>query len=169
MPITPKHWNYFLTVEAELLACTRYVEFSCDNYSCYSNEFSKIIVLAASEVDSIFQEICEHLSPASKYNNIANFYPVITNKFPHISECEVSIARYQLNIQPWKNWTSSQRPDWWSKGYNKLKHERSANFKNATLLFALNAVGAQFLALQLYHYAFLTMLFTMSGYPLNSQ
>ena len=55
-------------------------------------------------------------------------------------------------MQPWGSWTADERPDWWSKGYNKLKHERSANFSNASLLFALNAVGAQFLALQLYHY-----------------
>jgi len=45
MPTTPKNWNYFLAVEAELLACARYVEFSHANYQSYSNEFSKLIVL----------------------------------------------------------------------------------------------------------------------------
>lgn len=152
MPTTPKHWNYFLAVESELLTCTRYVEFCQDNYSCYSNEFSKIIVLAASEVDSIFQETCKHLDPTSNATKITDYYPVIARRFHRLSACEVSIARYQLNLKPFLNWTQGKRPDWWSKGYNKLKHERSANFSNASLLFALNAVGAQFLALQLYHY-----------------
>jgi hypothetical protein len=152
VPVLPKHWNYFLSVEAELQACTRYVEFSHENYGCYSNEFAKLIVLAGSEVDSIFQEICKRVAPNSKSRNISDYYSTLLAHFPSLPSCEVSIARYQLHIQPWENWTDGQRPDWWTKGYNKLKHERSANFNQATLGNALKAVGAQFLALQLFHY-----------------
>lgn len=153
MPTTPKHWNYFLAVEAELVTCTRYVEFSEANFACYSNEFAKLIVLAASEVDSIFQELCAHLNPAVRANKIDEYYPILLQKYPLLTQCEVAIPRHQLVMQPWKHWTTSQRPDWWSKSYNKLKHERSANFSRATLEAALNAASAQFLALQLYHHA----------------
>ncbi|RUR67350.1 hypothetical protein EJP67_09785 [Variovorax guangxiensis] len=153
MPTTPKHWNYFLAVEAELVACSRYVEFSPNNFLCYSNEFAKLIVLASAEVDSIFQELCKRLAPSSKAEKITDYFPILMNAYPLLTQCEVAIARYQLALKPWQGWTTSQRPDWWSKSYNKLKHERSANFSNATLEAALNAIGAQFLALQLYHYA----------------
>lgn len=152
MPTTPKHWNYFLAVETELLACARYVEFSHANYHTYSNEFSKLIVLAASEVDSIFNELCTLLEPSSRATKITDYHPILLAKFPKLSLCEVAIPRYQLILQPWKEWTAEKRPDWWSKSYNKLKHQRHEHFSSATLEAVLNAVGAQFLALQLYHY-----------------
>ncbi len=151
MPTAPKHWNYFLAVEAELVACARYVEFSKDNFECYSNEFAKIIVLAAGEVDSIWRELCNRLSPASRVDNIHGYYPILLDNYPLLTKCEVAIPRYHLTVCPWKDWGPSQRPGWWSKSYNKLKHERHAHFTSATLESALNAVGAQFLALQLYH------------------
>ncbi|WP_186026049.1 hypothetical protein [Burkholderia gladioli] len=153
MPRSPKHWNYFLAVEAELVSCSRYVEFSPENFSCYSNEFSKLILLAAGEVDSIWQELCKLLSPSSKADSITHYHPILTGKYPLLTKCEVAIPRYQLTLCPWKDWTTRQRPDWWSKSYNKLKHERHTHFQRATLEATLNAVGAQFLALQLYHFA----------------
>jgi hypothetical protein len=73
-------------------------------------------------------------------------------EFPLLSRCEVTIPRYNLEIRPWKNWTKEQRPEWWSKSYNKLKHDRFEHFSSANLEAVLNAVGAQFLATQLYHY-----------------
>lgn len=152
MPTTPKHWNYFLAVEAELVSCTRYVEFAEANFSCYSNEFAKLIVLAAAEVDSIFQELCAHLRPSPKATKIDQYFSILADKYPLLTKCEVAIPRYQLLLQPWKDWTREIRPDWWSKSYNKLKHERSSNFHSATLKAALEAIGAQFLALQLYHH-----------------
>lgn len=153
MPTAPKHWNYFLAVEAELVTCARYVEFSQENFGCYSNEFAKLIVLAAGEVDSIWQELCAFLSPSSKAKNITEYYPIILDRYPLLTQCEVAIPRYQLTLCPWKDWTPDRRPEWWSQSYNKLKHERYANFSSATLESTLNAVGAQFLALQLYHNA----------------
>lgn len=151
MPTTPKHWNYFLAVETELLACARYVEFSHANYQSYSNEFSKLIVLAASEVDSIFNELCGLIDPSSGATKITDYRPILLRRFPLLPQCEVAIPRFQLTLQPWKNWTEEKRPEWWSKSYNKLKHQRHEYFSNATLEAVLNAVGAQFLALQFYH------------------
>jgi hypothetical protein len=151
VPTTPKHWNYFLSVETELVACARYVEFAEANFSCYSNEFAKLIMLAASEVDSIFQELCAYLNPSARADKINEYYPILLESYPLLTRCEIGIDRYQLSLKPWGDWTVSERPNWWSKSYNKLKHERYANFASATLEARLNAVGAQFLALQLYH------------------
>jgi hypothetical protein len=152
MPTTPKHWNYFLAVEAELVTCARYVEFSHANYGCYSNEFAKLIVLAAAEVDSIWQELCRLVDPSTDASKITHYYPILLARYPLLTQCEIAIPRYQLTFCPWKDWSESARPDWWSQSYNKLKHERTAHFPKATLEAALNAVGAQFLALQLYHH-----------------
>lgn len=153
MTIQPKHWNYFLAVEAELVSCARYVEFSRANFACYSNEFAKLIVLAASEVDSIWQELCAVLDPSSKAGRIDAYYPILLSQYPMITKCEIAIPRYQLVLSPWRDWTFDKRPAWWSQSYNKLKHERHSHFQTATLEATINAVGAQFLALQLYHHA----------------
>jgi len=153
MPKTPKHWNYFLAVELELLGTARFVEFAPANYGCFSNEFAKLIVLASSEVDSIFSELCRHIAPQESAGKITDYYPILLNKYPRLIDCQLSIDRYQITLQPWQQWTEINRPDWWSKSYNKLKHERSEHLERATLEAALNAVGAQFLALQLFHHA----------------
>lgn len=141
-----------MAVEAELVTCTRYVEFSEKNFSCYSNEFAKIILLAASEVDSIHRDICAILAPSEKAGTISEYYPILTKEFPELCSCQVEISRYMIRVQPWRGWTDAQRPPWWSKGYNKLKHQRLAHLSSASLESALNAVAAQFLALQLFHY-----------------
>ena len=51
------------------------------------------------------------------------------------------IPRYKICLQPWKEWSEKKSPYWWSKGYNKIKHERDKYFKEANLYNALNAVG----------------------------
>lgn len=135
------------------MACARYVEFSQANFACYSNEFAKLILLAASEVDSIFQELCTHLDPSARAEKITAYYSILLTKYPLLTQCQVTIARYELTLEPWRDWTTDERPNWWSKSYNKLKHERYANLSSASLEAVLNAVGAQFLALQLYHHA----------------
>ena len=153
MPERSKHWNYFLAVEADLMACSRYVEFAQPNFSCYSNEFAKLIILAGAEVDSILGELSEIISPGCKAGRITDYFPVVSQRFPKITQVEVSYPRFDLHVQPWDGWTAAKGPDWWSKSYNKLKHVRHDEFNSATLEAALKAVGSQFLMLQLYHLA----------------
>jgi hypothetical protein len=38
------HWDYFLTLEADLSVVARYIEFSRDNFGTYSIELARIIV-----------------------------------------------------------------------------------------------------------------------------
>lgn len=153
MPERSKHWNYFLAVEADLMTCSRYVEFAKPNFSCYSNEFAKIIILAGAEVDSILSELCEVISPGCGVDRITRYFPIVLQRFPQLVQAEVSYPRFDLHIHPWADWTAKQGPDWWRKSYNKLKHVRHDEFDSATLEAALKAVGSQFLALQLYHIA----------------
>lgn len=149
--MSPKFWEYYLTIEEDLFNCVRYVEFAEENYSTYSNEFAKIIVLASAEIDNIFRELCELISPDSNAGNIKQYHPIITNRFPDIENSYVKIRMAGIDLQPWKEWTNEKSPDWWSHGYNKIKHDRTNHFQKANLKNALKAVGALFLIILHYH------------------
>lgn len=48
-----------------------------------------------------------------------------------------------IKLQPFKNWKPSQlysAPDWWTP-YNRVKHERLENFKEANLKNVMNALA----------------------------
>jgi hypothetical protein len=46
-----------------------------------------------------------------------------------------------LTLSPWTDWAVDKSPDWWSKGYNKIKHKRNKHFKEANLFNALSSVS----------------------------
>jgi hypothetical protein len=52
-------------------------------------------------------------------------------KVPLFVEFEILMSRYKLTFIPWNNWEVGSSPNWWSKGYNKIKHERDQYFHEA--------------------------------------
>jgi len=48
------HWNYFLALEKDLEATSRYVEFSTANLDTYSIEFAHLLLSSASRLQSAF-------------------------------------------------------------------------------------------------------------------
>jgi len=149
--MSPKFWEYFLHIEADLAACSRYVEFSTSNYATFSNEFAKIIVVASAEIDAILRELSSLIAPANKADNINDYFPIITGKFPDLIKHRVEITRNAISTEPWSAWSTGKSPDWWGQGYNKIKHDRTNNFEKATLFNAIQAVGALFLTVLYYH------------------
>ena len=60
------------------------------------------------------------------------------------------MPRYSHRVHPWKEWTSSSAPDWWTNGYNKIKHDRMNYPAAPTMIRAIGAVSA--LQVLLLHY-----------------
>jgi hypothetical protein len=142
---TDAHWNYFLSVEADLERLSRYVEFDEANYECFSVEIARILMAAAAEADVVCKQICRKLNPRSKAENIHKYREEIAPAFPVIPRFEVLAPRYQLRLKPWDNWNEpNEAPLWWT-AYNKLKHERHKEYKRASLKNALNAVSGLFI------------------------
>ncbi len=141
--MSPPHWEYFLSIESDLERCSRFVEFAPNNYSTYSVEFARVIMAAASEFDTLAKKLCKLINSSEQSDKITDYYPIITAKYPNFTDYEISIPRYTqlLSFKPWKDWDSSKRPDWWSKGYNKIKHERDQHFKKANLENAILATS----------------------------
>jgi hypothetical protein len=149
--MSPKFWEYFLNVEADLAVCSRYVAFSSENFNTYSNEFGKIIVVACAEIDAILVELCKLIAPHEKPQSINQYFPIIHSKFSTFNNAKVDIRRDRLNLQPWEEWTDAKSPSWWGNGYNRIKHDRTNHFQKANLHNALLAVGALFLVILYYH------------------
>lgn len=145
------HWEYFLAIESDLEKCSRYVDFSKNNYNTFSLELARIILVSCSEIDTVLKNLCKKIDATKRPDKITEYYPIITSKYPKFTEYQIEIPRYKIELQPWKEWKATQGPDWWSKGYNKIKHERDKNFMAASLENALNATAGLF-SVMLYYY-----------------
>jgi hypothetical protein len=155
------HWNYFLALEKDLEATSRYVEFSTANLDTYSIEFAHLLLSSASEVDTIAKCVCTILQPNAKADNIEKYRkiikegeededlgfnivgkrPDIVEKLRHrLSSIKILVPRYNIQCAPWESWAEGKNPEWW-QSYNKVKHERNVHFNKATLRNALNSIA----------------------------
>lgn len=141
------HWEYFLAIEEDLARCARYVEFAPSNFGTYSLEFARIIVAAASEFDVIAKRLCHLIDSSAGPTKINEYRPVIVGRYPRFLEFTVDVPRHHIELQPWSSWTEDQSPDWWSKSYNKIKHQRDEHFAAANLKNALNATAGLLIGL----------------------
>jgi hypothetical protein len=145
------HWNYFLSVEADLERLSRYIEFDERNYPCFSIENARILIAAAAEVDVVCKQLCRKLDPASSADSIHKYRDEIVLAFPSIPSFEIQAPRHGLRLKPWDNWNNSSGvPAWWT-AYNKIKHHRDTEYHRASLKNVLNAVaGLYVVCLYLY-------------------
>ncbi|MFZ2162662.1 MAG: hypothetical protein WAW02_10640 [Sideroxyarcus sp.] len=145
------HWNYFVALERDLEAVSRYVEFCEPNFDTFSIELAHLLFAAASEVDVVAKLLCEKINPALPRGNINEYKAVLLPAIPDLPDTEVFVSRYGLSFKPWSNWAGTTNPVWWHS-YNNVKHERDAHFNEATLANALNALGA-LLVITFHYYA----------------
>ncbi len=145
------HWNYLLAIEGDLKELSRYVEFDEKNFECFSIEIARILLASGAEVDVVCKQICNAICPTSTTDNISTYRNEIKPSFPDISQFQVLLPRFGLTLKPWDEWTKADGvPLWWT-AYNKVKHHRDAEYEEANLKNALNAVSGLFvMVLHLY-------------------
>jgi hypothetical protein len=145
------HWNYFLALEKDVEVLSRYVEFSQENFACYSIEITRILFSAASEVDVVAKQLCQKIDSNSSASNIHQYRDEIKRSYSAFSNFKVTMPRFGLELTPWVNWNEQDGvPDWWT-AYNKVKHHRDTDFHKGNLQNCLNAVGGLFIIV-LYFY-----------------
>ncbi len=143
------HWNYFIALERDLEAVSRYVEFCEPNFKTFSIELARLLFAAASEVDVVAKLLCEKINPTARRRNINDYKATLLPAIPDLPDTAVFVSRYGLSFKPWSNWADTKNPLWWCS-YNDVKHKRDAHFHKATLENALNALGA--LLIVTFHY-----------------
>jgi hypothetical protein len=144
------HWNFFTALEQDVETLARFVEPVQQNDKTYSLEMCRILFAAAAECEVVLKEIAKLFSCPSDRYDIKDLQRAIMQHMPDLAAEKVFIKRYGLELDPWKNWRSSQTPDWWT-GYNKVKHQRLNNYDEGNLTNALNAVGALKIAVIFYY------------------
>jgi hypothetical protein len=148
------HWNYFLALERDIEAVSRFIEFDPANFDVFSIELARLLFAAASEVDVMAKLICRQVDPDSEASSINAYKTALVPAVPTILTTAVNVPRYGLTLQPWENWQTpgdQSHPDWWN-AYNKVKHHRSTHFHRATLANTLNALaGLLVINFEFYH------------------
>ena len=142
------HWNYFLAIEQDLIALSRFIEFSQSNYEAYSIELTRLLMASVSEIDVLMKEICVSEKEKSDMG-ISDYRSHFLGAEPWDIHTKlllrevVTIPRYNLYFTPWDIWNSNNKdaPEWWQAN-NKVKHHRSTHFNQANLKNVLNAAAA---------------------------
>lgn len=141
-------WNYYLSLESDLANTSRYIE-PLGQEDVHSFEFSKLLILACTEIESVFKAICRNIEGSQTAGNMGQYKEAILGKYPKISEAIVSVARLGRTIKPFEDWTQGKLP-WWD-AYQQVKHNRGnafgfATYKNATYAMAALYVSIFYLA-----------------------
>jgi len=124
------HWNFFRILESDLEKCFRYIEPTKSHYSVFSDEFGKIILLACSEIENALKTLARDITPEINIGGIKDCRESIIRKYPKFGLIKISLPRYGIVVQPWESWYENDTaPDWWSNGYNVVKHDRVRVFK----------------------------------------
>lgn len=95
---TPKHWNFFLALDEDVLRLARYLEPTEANFCSYSLELARLLMAAASGVDVVSKQVCQRIDPGAKANGIAHYRAVILAAHPQLTKTEVMIPKFGLTL-----------------------------------------------------------------------
>ena len=135
------YWTYFLAMERDLEALSRYVDFATANMTTFSLEMARILLAAGSEADVLLKAICKREDPSARAGTIGAYFKVISSELPNVISFEVQLPRWGLSLVPWEDWANDDPPDWWTS-HNKVKHHRSDHFDRANLQYTIESVSA---------------------------
>jgi hypothetical protein len=143
----PIHWSYFLYLEQDISAISRWIEFSEKNLGCYSIELARLLMVASAEVDVVAKKLCKLIKPQSKASSIHQYQKILIKEYPNLPMAVVRTPRYGLRLQPWTSWIHvNSPPNWWTAN-NKIKHHRAENFERANLKNVFEATTGLFVLL----------------------
>jgi len=144
------HLNYFLCLESDIQALSRWIEFSRLNEHVYSIELARLLMTAAAEADVIAKRLCATIEPQTRASNINSYQAILCKALPALPVAKVEIPKYGLEFCPWSNWAQPNTPPIWWQGNNKVKHHRAEHFVQANLKNVLNASAGLLVLLILY-------------------
>lgn len=137
----PHHWNYFFCIKDDVLALSRWMEFSRDNEAVYSIELARLLMTASAECDVVAKALCLAIEPDTPLPGIGAYRECIQRSIPDISSAVVEIPRFGKTLHPWSSWRSAEHPPLWWTANNKVKHHRGEHFNQANLKNVLNSVA----------------------------
>lgn len=137
-------WNYYLTLEADISNTSRYIE-PYGQENVHSFEFAKILILACTELESVFKLLCFEITGEQPEGNIGKYKEIILDKYPRITNAVVSVKRWGKSIVPFQEWANGKL-SWWS-AYQEVKHNRGEHFSGASYSNAVYALAALYISI----------------------
>jgi len=132
-----------LSAEAALKEAMRYVPYGKEHHGVWSPAFTRIILDAASQVDSVWKAVAKQLCLPRAGDRMT-----ISD---HFDEFGALVAKERVvffggsppcALTPFGSWQNGySRLDWW-EAYNLLKHDRFSHQSQAKREHAVNAVAA---------------------------
>ena len=151
------YWGYYLSIEKMLEKTNQYVSPSYNNRNTYSDEFSKIILLSCSEIDSILKYLCklDGIKSNRKYYSMEDYSKLLEkiNNIKDIGYCPFynsSLKEEALVVYPFARLNSEMQYanlKWW-ENYQKLKHNRLENVELGNLYNAVYSITAHYMILR---------------------
>jgi hypothetical protein len=148
------HWNYFRLLERDLEQCFQFVAPSPDHYVVHSDRFAQIILLACAEIENVMRAFSVAAGCVPVPSGIGAYQQCVLSKYSAFRAMKVSLPRFSLVVHPWANWTPTEAPDWWTFGYNKIKHDRMGHPGAPSMHRAISSVAA-LLVILLHYYTLL--------------
>ncbi|MDE6597685.1 MAG: hypothetical protein K2K60_03495 [Clostridia bacterium] len=143
------YWKYYMMLENKFMASLNFVMLSTENYGTYSLEFVNQLFTIGSELDVVMKMISGFSETERK--NISDYAPIILSKFTELTNQEVKVQGLDCPIKPFANWNTAAPGDikgW--EAYNKVKHGRVANLKEAKLENVLNLLACIYVLERMY-------------------
>lgn len=153
------YWKQYLSLERDLLESSEYVTIDSKNYGCFSNNYTKIFLMACSELDSISDVFADMIKNDLKLDiKIQRVFPakidLINNPYPKFKDMAIITNEdivEKLRYTPFRKFEENETDDWW-KDYNLVKHNRTElneggkyNYEKANLKNTMTALAALFL------------------------
>ncbi|MDN7558133.1 hypothetical protein [Burkholderia orbicola] len=148
---SPEHYvRAFLVLQKDLQELFDYVEPSDQNLSCYSYRIHELLMRACMEVEANCKAILTENGVALReYANMTDYRKV--EQSHKLSAFQVGVPTWhgksalRTPFAKWANQAANQPADQklpWYDTYNNTKHNRTANFHEATFEHMLDAVCA---------------------------
>ena len=139
------HWYGIL--EDRLLDFVRLVPPMESNLTVHSPQLAGIILEASGLLDSVFREISP--DPATVRGKKKSADKLDIRDYQHLFSGHFDLPNYRSYVLvspphvrcPFKAWGRGGKLSWWTT-YNKIKHNRIANLRNATLDLAIESMCA---------------------------
>lgn len=150
------HWNYYLSLEQDVLSLERFIMFEEDNFNVYSNKMIQLYLSICSEVDVTFKVYCKFLESSAKLKNIEDYKKILLSNRRELPN--LIVEKEGIAFIPFAEWSKKKGSLLWWVAHNKVKHDRmgndnegNANYKKANLKNVLISLAALFVLNMAYY------------------
>lgn len=142
-------WSRYMMIERDFIHLSEYVKIDKRNYSTFSNEILKQILLVNVEFENLLHQIAMELGVAS--GTMANYKTMLfdTLHWDSIVNQKVKVLNTSIELEPYKEWSQIGNGVFWWSAYGELKHDMIANYTKGNLNVLLYSLGALYI-LELY-------------------